>query len=167
MFKNLDKFIRNGSTLEYDKDGKPSGLHLQVAAAGLLVEVASADREFSGQELSRICTCMFEMLGLNEEEAAHLLEVATFLLNSDGKRDEFLSIINNNCSVVQKESIVEMMWRVIEADRKVKKEEGQMAAMIGAKLGLSVEQALKCRARAGLHPAPDRLGSGGEENPEE
>ncbi len=149
MFQNLDLFLRGASTLEVDISGQLSERELQICAAALLLQMAHVDENLTNGEIDVMVQTMDKQFVLQGNVAGDLLEVADFLRKDSNKLNELLRMVNDRFGASQKETIVAMLWKLMNADGSINYFEAHLAAEISSKLGLSVEQVKRAQALVG------------------
>lgn len=138
--------------------GERTPLQLQIAVAVVLLEVAESGADgMNPSELSRISATGTLQFGLNESEVGHLLTVAAFLKKEVASRAKLLTAIKESFSHDQRVALMSLVWRVIQADAKVEKAEGTIAAKLRQELGLSLEAAVGARQLAESRDVPELL----------
>jgi uncharacterized tellurite resistance protein B-like protein len=91
---------------------------IALATAALLVEVMRLDGT-ADDERNAVLKAVTEQFGLGDDEAAEIVAFAEAEVREAVGYYQFTSLINRHFDVVQKERIVEMMWRVAWADASV------------------------------------------------
>lgn len=148
MFKNMDQFLQGAASLEVDVSGQLSQRELQISTAALLIRMAHADDKLTNGEIDAMVSTMDKLFVLQGNVAGDLLEVADFLRRDHAKLDDLLSLINAHFDTSQKQSIIAMLWKVMNADGFIDPFEANLAAEISLKLGLSVEEVKKAQSLA-------------------
>ena len=120
---------------------------IQVATCALLLEVAHSDEAFSEIERDNIVGILKEDFRLSDEYAQELIELA------EKERKEridlwgFTRLINENYSIEEKISIIEMVWKVIYADGKLDKYEDHLAHKLSKLLKLEHKQLIDAKLK--------------------
>lgn len=146
MFKNLEQFLTGAASLEVDANGAPSDRDLQICTAVLLLQMACVDEHLTKGEIDSIVRVLDKQFVLEHAVAGDLLEVADFLRRDRAKLDEIVAVINKRFSEKQKQTIIAMLWRVMNADGSVSKLEAYLAAEIAGTFGLSPDQVAEAQA---------------------
>jgi uncharacterized tellurite resistance protein B-like protein len=89
----------------------------RIAAAALLLEMAHVDYRHEETEYAEIRRQLKDHFGLDEAEAAELMEAATPRAESAVSLYPFLKTLNNGLDPEEKRQVLEMLWRVAYADR--------------------------------------------------
>jgi uncharacterized tellurite resistance protein B-like protein len=89
---------------------------LRLATAVLLVEVMRADTTFHAGEREAVHAALVEKFGLEGDEAARLVELATTTAKEATDLFGFTSRLNDAFTDAQKLRMVELMWTVAYAD---------------------------------------------------
>ncbi len=88
----------------------------RLAAAALLVHIASTDANFDAQERARLRELLAAKFDLGMAEAEDLIESAVVADRDAVDLYQFTSLLNRNCNEEQRRKIVEMMFQVAYAD---------------------------------------------------
>jgi len=103
----------------------------QLAAAALLVEVATIDANFDEPERQRILEFVRSKFALSESEADALLDVAKSEVDGSIQLYAFTTAIKNGFSYEDRVALMESLWEVAYADGKVDPFEDQVMRRIG------------------------------------
>jgi len=103
----------------------------QLAAAALLVEVATVDDRFDEAERGRIAAFARDRLGLGEDEAAALIEAATAATAESAQLFGFTRAIVAGFSYDERVRLMQTLWEVALADGAVDPFEDQLLRRIG------------------------------------
>ncbi len=124
MLDLIKTFLTQGASREYRR---PEALTLQIAAAGLLLEVSRADFNVGEDELKVIAEALKQQFGFSDEDTQTLLELVLANDEETVSMHPFLRLINDQFTPEQKRRIVEDLWRVAFADHRLDKyEEAQI-----------------------------------------
>jgi len=99
------------------------GHDIDLAAAALLVEVARADHEQSGDEEAAMGELLATSLNLSEQEVEAILGRAGDAVEDATSLFEFTRLVNDHYSMDEKRDLVRSMWQVALADRNLDKYE--------------------------------------------
>lgn len=102
----------------------------QLAAAALLVEVATVDESFDDAERGRIALFARDRLGLSEQEAATLVETATAEVSQATQLFAFTRSIAAGFSYDERVQLMQTLWEVALADGTVDPFEDQLLRRI-------------------------------------
>jgi uncharacterized tellurite resistance protein B-like protein len=128
--------------------GDPTPQHLQVAIMTTLLEAAHSGGGLTGDESMRVSSRIFSHFGMSDIEIGHLIEVAEIIRKDSAKKDKFIADIANNFTLMQKQEILSIVWRILIVDGEVNSNEAHVAVDIRKALGLSMEAAVAARLRA-------------------
>ena len=148
MFKNLREFLSSDKRLATDKTGALVSRELQIAAVAVMLDVAQSDADFEPEEVRAVVAAINREFGLDDQEAAELVELSQFLAKQPEKRKQFLAEVNKHFSVEQREVLLAAAWRILAADRDVEKEELDFVTALRQELDLTPEQAIRARMLA-------------------
>jgi uncharacterized tellurite resistance protein B-like protein len=125
MLDVIKAFLTSKS--EDDEDREPTAHTLQMAAAALLVEVSRADFNVQEEELKVVVDALKNHFAFSEEDTQDLLKLALAQNEDAASLHPFLRLINDHFTAEQKRTIIEDLWRVAFADRRLDKyEEAQI-----------------------------------------
>jgi uncharacterized tellurite resistance protein B-like protein len=107
------------------------GEDVQLAAAALLVEVATVDRDFDAAERARILTFVQERFSLDQEIAEQLLAKAEAEVEGSVQLYAITSAIRLGLSYQDRVELMECLWHVAYADGEADPFEDQLMRRIG------------------------------------
>lgn len=148
MFENLREFLSGNEGLKIDRQGQLNQREVVVATVFLLASIAHSDHDFEAAELNSIVTQMFREFDLPEHETGEIVEVVDFLIRDGSKIESFIEIVRKHLDSEQKQVVLAMVWKLLNADGTAERQEAELAADLRAKLGLSLEQAVRARQMA-------------------
>ncbi len=126
----------------------PTEHDLHVAAAALLLEVGHADFHISEQELASIAQLLRDAFGLNDEETRTLLDLALQTHGRQASVFPFVRLINERFAMAERCRIVEDMWRVAYADRRLDKYEEYQIRRLAELLHVPHQAYIRAKLRA-------------------
>ncbi len=88
----------------------------KLAAAALMVEVATRDGEFSRREREHILYLLEHRLGLSSQDALELFVEALATQNKANHMLDFTRKIKDHFDEAGRENILELLWEVVFAD---------------------------------------------------
>lgn len=117
----------------------------QLAAAALLVNIASVDGEFDDKEKARIEQLIEARFGLKGEEAHELIEAA-----KESERDavdlyRFTSVLKRRLDEDGRRQIIGMLWDMAHADGEVHEFEENVVWRVAELLGVSTRDRVELR----------------------
>jgi uncharacterized tellurite resistance protein B-like protein len=121
---------------------------LQVAACALLLELAHADDEFTGDERQAIEEVAMRHFDLDEASARHLMAVAEEARRESVDLHQFTHVVVQSYDEGQRMVLAELMWRVIQADGRLSEQETQLARKLASLLDLRPGYLAEARRRA-------------------
>jgi uncharacterized tellurite resistance protein B-like protein len=121
---------------------------LHVAACALLLELAHADDEFSEAERLHIEAVVRRHLGLDNDTARALMELAEEERTAAADVYQFTSLIRDSYDDGQKTLLAEIMWGVILADGQIERHEGRLRRKIASLLDLQPGYLAEAKRRA-------------------
>ncbi len=102
----------------------------RLAAAALLVEVATVDRNFDDRERHRIEAYVAERFSLSRQDSAKLIEAAEREVDGSVQLYAFTMAIRNGFTYDERVELMETLWRVVLADGHVDAYEDQLLRRI-------------------------------------
>lgn len=106
-----------------DREGRASGGaarheadEVQVAAAALLVEMATLAGAFTGDERERIEAQLRDRFGLDDAELTTLVQTAEERVGRSAELHGFTRQVKDAFSLEERVEMVEMLWQVVYAD---------------------------------------------------
>jgi uncharacterized tellurite resistance protein B-like protein len=121
---------------------------MRLAAAALLVEVASVDENFDSDERARILGFVTERFSLSDDDAAALVEAAERKVDDSVQLYAFTSAISNGFSYEERVELMETLWRVVLADGHVDPHEDQLLRRIAGLIHVTDRDRGLARKRA-------------------
>jgi uncharacterized tellurite resistance protein B-like protein len=120
---------------------------LRVATALLLIEVAKADYAEDLAEDEVLLASLKQFFALDDAAAALLLEEARSTADRAVELLEFTRRLHEELSVAEKHRVVEMLWQVALADRRLDKHEDHLVRRIAELLYVSHSDLIRIRNR--------------------
>ncbi len=128
MIKKIQELLGLGNDAATAAD---EGEDVQLAAAALLVEVATVDRDFDAAERARILTFVQERFSLDQEIAGQLLAKAEAEVEGSVQLYAITSGIRLGLSYQDRVELMECLWHVAYADGEADPFEDQLMRRIG------------------------------------
>jgi len=124
----------------------------QIAAAALMVEVATQDGEFSRVEREHIMSLLEQRLGLSPADATELFVEALASQNESNQILGFTRKIKDHFDEAGRENILELLWEVVFADGKEDAYESNLLRRVTGLLYISDKRngAIRKRVKARL-----------------
>ena len=144
MIDSLLKFFGRSDDLPEEQCVQERMRH---AVAVLLVEIARADHDLSDTELAAVQQQLAETFSLDDSVAADLLSRACRAVEESVSLHEFTRILHAEMSYAEKESVIEMLWRIALADHNIDKYEDYMIAKIAELLYIARGDVIRLRQR--------------------
>jgi len=118
MLAAIQTFLRGCSLLPADDE--PAGEHdLRLAVALLLLDVARADMEVTAEERQVARQLLERFFPVSPDQARALVDTAQRKAEQATSLYPFTSLINRECDLEERASIVGMLWKVSCADGKI------------------------------------------------
>jgi uncharacterized tellurite resistance protein B-like protein len=138
--KLTELFEKPAASLSIDSRNQPISSELQLAAAALLLEAAYGDEEFHKSEKEVIKSGLQAEFGLSSGEVKNLMNMANEHRMQTGDITPFLKQVAAEYSTQQKESLLELIKKVVEADGRVLLIESVMYDFAREQLGLNIAE---------------------------
>jgi uncharacterized tellurite resistance protein B-like protein len=142
VIDRLKRFLSGGSfggeTPGSGPGGEASGEDLRLAMCVLLLELAWADEEFSEEERTHVLGVIQRHIGLDDAEAADLLERAEKERSQAVDLWRFAHVIRENYSIGQKLVLAETMWGLVYSDGVLSSHEGYLLRKMSKLLDLKI-----------------------------
>lgn len=146
MLKALsDLFDRAFAAKTSEPAGREHGL--RIATALLLIEVARADYVDDLDEGAAVIAELKEFFGLDDTEAQLLVEEARRQADHAVSLQSFTRRLVEELSEAEKHRVVEMLWRVALADRRLDKHEDYVVRQVADLLYVPQRDLIKIRNR--------------------
>lgn len=146
MLEKVREFLHGRPQLARDRSGAPTDLELEAATAVLLLEAAYGDTEYAWREHRTIVRGLERDFGLGRKQILELLGRANEIRPPVLKLADVIEVVRDRFSKPQREEVVRLVWRVVEADGAVEEWEQAFADHVAAALSLSREEASSARA---------------------
>jgi uncharacterized tellurite resistance protein B-like protein len=114
--------------------------------------MAAIDGEFSDDERKRILALLRDEFQLYNDDAVALMERAEEELGTTERKWQYASLIREQYAAEEKLRVVELLWRVVLADGQVARHEEYVLRKLAELLGMTDEEVLAARTRAGASP---------------
>lgn len=137
----------DGALVRENEDPAAREHALRVATALLLIEVARADYADDFAEDEAMLASLKQFFALDDESAALLLQEARSTADQAVELQQFTRRLHEQLSVAEKHRIVEMLWQVALADRRLDKHEDHLVRRIADLLYVSHSDLIRIRNR--------------------
>jgi uncharacterized tellurite resistance protein B-like protein len=144
---NLKKKLLQTSDSFSDSRQQDELERIQIATCIILLEVAKSDDEFSSIEKTTVAALLRKKFELSPDAIEELIEIAS------QKRDEsidlwqFTNLINNSYTKEDKIKIVEAVWKVIYADKKLDRYEDHFVHKLAKLLQLKHHELIDAKMK--------------------
>jgi len=120
---------------------------IQLATCVLLLEIAYSDDDFSDEERDRIVEILREDFQLSDDYAAELIELAHQEREKSVDMWQFTNVIDNNYSPEEKERVIETLWKIVYADKRLDHYEDHLIHRLAKLLNLDHKQLIDAKKR--------------------
>ncbi len=112
----LDAFEERIQSARQSDDPETHDRGYRLATAALMMEVSRADDDVSSEERHRVLQLIRDTFHLDAGETEDLVALAEEEAESAVSLYQFTSLVNDHFAPEEKESVVELLWRVAYAD---------------------------------------------------
>lgn len=126
MIESFRKFFARVETAD-EGDGLDA---VQLSVAVLLVEIARADYDQSDIEAEEMHKLLVSKFDLSSEETEVLISAAEKTVENSVSLHDYTRTLHSELSYPEKESVIEMLWRIALADQDLDKYEDYMVGKI-------------------------------------
>ncbi|GGP60156.1 tellurium resistance terB-like protein subgroup 2 [Shewanella algicola] len=123
MIAKLKQFIQSHAQ---ESSPEEKALHLNLAAATLLLEVVYADEKLADAEAAILPEMLINTLGITTEQAKSLADEAKQARHDAISLFEFTAEVNAQFSIEDKQTLLLSMWRLAYADGELSQYEDQI-----------------------------------------
>lgn len=145
MIKRLF-YVRRG-TVKADMQNEKS-LDLRVALCALFVEMSVIDGEFTEKERNTVISVLKQDYGLPDEYADTLIASSESELAKSTDLWGFTRLINEECTVKEKERLIEMAWKIAFADGRLEAHEDYLMHKLANLLHISHGKLMAAKQKA-------------------
>ncbi|MEK7321798.1 MAG: TerB family tellurite resistance protein [Pseudomonadota bacterium] len=117
MIKRIQQFFNTQIQARTGSGPQDSQQALQLATAALLIEVSRADFAVDDAEQQAVARAVQNLFGLSRQQTDELIALAEEEAKQSVSLYQFTELVDKQFPAEQKIQIVEMMWRVVFADR--------------------------------------------------
>ena len=146
MLKNLKDLLEK-KLLKCDTDDKKHN-SLELSAAVLMLEIAMADSRLDDEELVIIEHAIQQQFHLNGEETKTLIDLGKAEVDHATSLYEYTKTMNANLSPEEKTEIIELLWRIANADVVINKYEEYYIRKVADLLYVSHGDYIKAKHKA-------------------
>lgn len=149
MLKAIQRFYRNHIEPPADAiTAREATEHaLQLATAALLIEVTRADAAVQESERQAVVRAVRDTFQLSEGEARELIALAEGEADEATSLYQFTHLIDKGYSAEQKQQVVELLWRVVFADKEMEKHEEQLVRRVAGLIHVSHRAFIKAKLK--------------------
>ncbi len=150
MIDLFKRFFPGGSDSDPQTSEADRERAVIVAVCALFIEMGRIDDTFSDQEMTQVLAILTDKYGLAPEEVDALMAEADRELHESVDLWQFARVINENCSVPEKEKLIERLWRIVYVDGKMDQHEHYLMNKLSNLLRLSHKQLIDAKLKV-LH----------------
>ncbi|MBN2468727.1 MAG: TerB family tellurite resistance protein [Deltaproteobacteria bacterium] len=147
MFDLVTKFLGKRTASPSGDEKTEDVQDRMVATCALLLELAHIDGEFSDAERDAIVSILIRDYSLSEEAATQLLRASKAELERSIDLWHFTNVINQNYSMEEKISIIEMVWKVVYTDGVLDQHEDYLVHKLANLLHLNHKQLIDAKLK--------------------
>ena len=155
MMESIRQFFMNNLAEAGVEETETQDADLRLAACALLLELAYADDEFNQAERVHLEGAIRRQFGLDQEQAAQLIELAEVQRTEAVDLWSFTNLIAENYSLGQKMVLAEAMWGLVFSDGEMASREDYLMRKISGLLRLEPGYLAEARKRVEEHLLPE------------
>ncbi|MEK9501784.1 tellurite resistance TerB family protein [Gaopeijia maritima] len=148
MIDTIREFFRSSMLPADDAPPQTRDRDLRLAACALLLELAHADDDFSGDERRHMERSIRRHFGLDERQAEELLRHAETARQEAPDLWRFTRLIREHYSLGQKMVLAEVMWALVYSDGELHAREDYLMRKVSKLLALDMGYLSEARRRA-------------------
>ena len=141
LWKRVENHLRRQPALREDRQSLPVDIEVQAATAILLLEAAHGDAEYVWREHRTILRGLERGFGIGKAETLELLGRAEEIRPPVVRLADVTDLITERYTREQRQSIVSLLWKVVDADGILEPWEAVFANHVARAVGLSPEEA--------------------------
>ncbi len=141
LMDRVTEFLRGSREDAADAEGDPAELELQAATAVLLLEAAYGDSTYEWSEHRVILRGLEREFGLGRKQTLEVLGKAQEIRPPAVRLTDVTDVIRDRYDAAQKRRLLDLVWKVIEADGRVEPWEEAFAEHVARVLEVSPEEA--------------------------
>jgi uncharacterized tellurite resistance protein B-like protein len=146
MFRTISDFVTEITGGRHHPDAFEDGDY-RLAAAALLVHVATLDQDFKEEERTKIKDALVDRFELKSDEAEKLVTAAVDADRNAVDLYHFTSVLNHALDDDGRKRIIEMMFEVAFVDGKLSEFEDNVAWRASELLNVSPRERVELRRR--------------------
>ena len=152
MEHRIIELLRQRTRISFPVEEDESTFEMLLAACAVLLELASADGEFTHEERKRIYALFRDEYQMFTEDIEELIDLTEEAVGSGRETKEFTGIVNAEYSIHEKLHLVTLMWKIVFADGVLDEKESAMIQTLAGRLGISPKEIREAAAQAGFNP---------------
>ncbi len=133
-----------------DSEPRHSEHDVRVAVSALCIEIARIDNRFTREELNTLISILEKKYQVSSEHVEALMAEADRELKNSVDLWQFARLINDNYSIEEKISVIEMLWQIVYVDGKMDEQEHYLMGKLSSLLRLSHDQLISAKLKV-LH----------------
>lgn len=159
MFSALKQFFEQKLVLACDDSDAQCEKKIELATAALMFELMKTDTQIDPRERQALAEILDETFSLDDVALKELLQLAETAAQDATSLYEFTSLVNEHFDYEQRVKLMENLWRIAFADRKLDRYEEHMIRKVGDLVYLRhsdfIRTKLQVRESLGLDPESD------------
>ena len=148
MKKKIIEILREKTRISFPAEEDDRTFEMLLAACAVLLELASADGEFTHAERKRIYALFRDEYQMFTDDIEELISVVEEEFGSDPGHPEFTTAVNEQYSVYEKIHLVELMWKIVFADGVADDREAHLVETLAKRFGISRKEVEKAARQA-------------------
>jgi len=144
---DLKKILLRTSKIDSVTQQQDEFERIQIATCIILLEVAKSDDEFSSIEKTTVTALLKKQFKLSIDAVEELIEIANQKRDESTDLWQFTNLVNRNYTKEEKIKIVEAVWKVIYADKKLDKYEDHFVHKLAKLLQLKHHELIDAKLK--------------------
>lgn len=146
MFNLKKKLLKEPDSVSESRPQDESE-RIQIATCIILLEVAKSDDEFSSIEKTTVASLLKKKFELSPDAVEELIKIASQKREESVDLWQFTNLINNSYTKEDKIKIVEAVWKVIYADKKLDRYEDHIVHKLAKLLRLKHHELIEAKMK--------------------
>jgi uncharacterized tellurite resistance protein B-like protein len=146
LLDRVRELLGRQGPLAKDAKGDLVDLEVMAAAAVLLLEAAYGDEAYVWKEERALVRGLERAFGIGREETRELLARAAEIRPPVVTLADITDVLSSRYALEQRKRVLELLWRVIDADARVAPWEAAFAEHVTRALGLTAAQGDEVRS---------------------
>lgn len=149
MENRVLQLLRERTRISFPVEEDERTFEILMGACAVLLELATADGEFTHDERKRIYALFRDEYQMFIDDIEELIDLTEEAIGPNREKGEFTGMINAHYSIHEKLHLVELMWKIVFADGVIDEREEQLVEALAGRLGISKKEIRKAAEHFG------------------